>query len=115
MCSRFAKTSRAESLWQNNSRKIRALRWASRKLVENLYSKQFPGQHVNPAVLAPQSSLRPRGTWWFASAPPARYWSGADRVQMPETAPTGKLLLAALRPRSGGLRPPEEPRYHSKQ
>ena len=37
---------------------------------------------------AAQASLKaPRGTRWGASAPPARYWSGADGRNTPETAP----------------------------
>ena len=45
-------------------------------------------RHVNLSVYAAQASPKaPRGTRWGASAPPARYWSGADGRDTPETAP----------------------------
>ncbi len=43
-----------------------------------------------------QGSLRnPVG----CKSPPARYWSGADERNTPETAPAGKLLSSALSPK----------------
>src|SRR5271157_5130431 len=45
-------------------------------------------RHINLSVYAAQASLKvPRGTRWGAGAPPARYWSGADERNTPETAP----------------------------
>ncbi len=45
-------------------------------------------RHVNLSVYAAQASPKaPRGTRWGADAPPARYWSGADGRDTPETAP----------------------------
>ena len=45
-------------------------------------------RHVNLSVYAAQASPKaPRGTRWGARAPPARYWSGADGRDTPETAP----------------------------
>ena len=45
-------------------------------------------RHVNLSVYAAQASPKaPRGTRSGARAPPARYWSGADGRDTPETAP----------------------------
>ena len=56
--------------------------------------------HVKVSLHAAQASLKaPHGTRWGTSAPPARYWSGADQRNTPETAPAGKLLSSALSPK----------------
>src|SRR5262249_25493139 len=45
-------------------------------------------RHVNLSAYAAQASLKaPCGTRWDASAPPARYWSGAGERNTPGTAP----------------------------
>ena len=45
-------------------------------------------RHVSLSVYAAQASPKvPCGTRWDASAPPARYWSGADERIPPGTAP----------------------------
>ena len=65
------------------------------------YCSPAPSErHVNLSVYAAQASRKvPCGTRWGTSAPPARYWSGADERNTPETAPAGKLLSSALSPK----------------
>src|SRR5262249_27596021 len=60
-----------------------------RRVAGEHYCSPAPSErHVTLSVYAAQASLKaPRGTRWGASAPPARYWSGADERNTPETAP----------------------------
>ena len=72
-----------------------------RRVAGEHYCSPAPSErHVNLSVYAAQASRKvPCGTRWGTSAPPARYWSGADERNMPETAPAGKLLSSALSPK----------------
>jgi len=58
-------------------------------------------RHGNLSVYAAQASPKaPRGTRWGATAPPARYGSGADHT--PKTIPEGKSSAWEVAP-AGGL------------
>ena len=72
-----------------------------RRVAGEHYCSPAPSErHVNLSVYAAQASRKvPCGTRWGTSAPPARYWSGADERNTPETAPAGKLLSSALSPK----------------
>src|SRR5271157_1440605 len=73
---------------------------AGRVAGEHCCSPAPSERHINLSVYAAQASLKvPRGTRWGAGAPPARYWSGADEHNTPETAPAGKLPSSALSPK----------------
>ena len=77
----------------DSSRVRRRRRRHPRRVAGEHYCSPAPSErHVNLSVYAAQASPKtPRGTRWGASAPPARYWSGADGRNTPETAPAGKL------------------------
>jgi hypothetical protein len=70
-------------------RETGCVRFPPRRVAGEHYCSPAPSErHVNLSVYAAQASPKvPRGTRWGASAPPARYWSGADERNTPETAP----------------------------
>ena len=72
----------------SHNRYIRSFVSHRRVAREHCCSPAPSERHVNLSVYAAQASPKaPRGTRWGASAPPARYWSGADGRDTPETAP----------------------------